>query len=86
MLLFMNAAQCIHLPIDVAMTEIEVESSFDVTPAPDVNVEHYIDMVAEKLRSASQPVIITGHEINSFHLHETSNLLIEHTFQSFNYR
>ena len=30
--LFMNAAPHIHLPVDVAMTEIEVESSFDVTP------------------------------------------------------
>lgn len=69
----------IHLPIDVAMTEIEVDSEYDVAPIPDVNVDRYIDMVADKLRSASQPVIITGHEINSFHLHEALEQFVNRT-------
>ena len=47
----------IHLPIDVAMTEIEVDSEYDVAPIPDVNVDRYIDMVADNY-AASQPVII----------------------------
>ena len=37
----------IHLPIDVAMTEIEVDSEYDVAPIPDVNVDRYINMVAD---------------------------------------
>lgn len=69
----------IHLPIDVAMTEIEVDSEYDVAPTADVNVERYIDMVADKLRSASQPVIITGHEINSFHLHKALEQFVNQT-------
>ena len=36
-------------------------------------------MVADKLRSASQPVIITGHEINSFHLHEALEQFVNQT-------
>ena len=69
----------IHLPIDVAMTEIEVDSEYDVAPIPDVNVDRYINMVVDKLRSASQPVIITGHEINSFHLHKALEQFVNQT-------
>ena len=61
------------------MTEIEVDSEYDVAPIPDVNVDRYINMVADKLRSASQPVIITGHEINSFHLHKALEQFVNQT-------
>lgn len=60
----------IHLPIDVAMKEIEVDTLYEVEEAPEQDVQRYVDMVADKLRTASHPVIITGHEINSFHLHD----------------
>lgn len=60
----------IHLPIDVAMSDIEVEQPFKVENAPQQDVSQYIDMVADQLRSAQQPLIIAGHEINSFHLHD----------------
>ena len=60
----------IHLPIDVAVSDIEVEQPFKVEKTPQQDVSHYVDMVADKLRSAKQPLIIAGHEINSFHLHD----------------
>ncbi|KKB25748.1 alpha-keto acid decarboxylase family protein [Staphylococcus carnosus] len=60
----------LHLPIDVAMTEIEVESTYEVPERKVEDVSKYIAMVKDKLESASQPVIIAGHEINSFKLHE----------------
>lgn len=69
----------IHLPIDVAMTEIDVEQSYEVAQAPEQDVQSYIDMVAEKLKSASQPVIIAGHEINSFHLHDQLEKFVNQT-------
>ena len=68
----------IHLPIDVAMTEIEVDSEYDVAPIPDVNVDRYINMVVTNY-AASQPVIITGHEINSFHLHKALEQFVNQT-------
>ena len=61
------------------MTEIEVDSEYEVAPVPDVNVDRYIDMVSDNLRTASQPVIITGHEINSFHLHKALEQFVNQT-------
>lgn len=60
----------IHLPIDVAMKEIEVDTPYEVEEAPEQDVQRYVGVVADKLHTASHPVIITGHEINSFHLHD----------------
>ena len=60
----------LHLPIDVAMTEIDVENTYEVPERKVKDVSKYIAMVKDKLESASQPVIIAGHEINSFKLHE----------------
>ena len=59
----------IHLPIDVAVSDIEVEQPFKVENTSTRCIS-YVDMVADKLRSAKQPLIIAGHEINSFHLHD----------------
>ena len=36
-------------------------------------------MVQDKLESATQPVIITGHEINSFHLHKELEQFVDQT-------
>ena len=76
----------IHLPIDVAMTEIEVDSEYDVAPIPDVNVDRYIDMVADKLRSAHNQSLsqVMKSTVSTYTKH-LSNLLIKHTFQSLNY-
>ena len=76
----------IHLPIDVAMTEIEVDSEYDVAPIPDVNVDRYINMVATNYaplhnQSLSQVMKST---VSTYTKH-SSNLLIKHTFQSLNY-
>ncbi|PCW16971.1 pyruvate decarboxylase, partial [Listeria monocytogenes] len=48
----------IHLPIDVALTEIEISNPFKPEVEPQKNVQSYINMVQDKLESASQPVII----------------------------
>ncbi|UBH12477.1 alpha-keto acid decarboxylase family protein [Macrococcus armenti] len=69
----------IHLPIDVALTEIEVASrpkAYEHTPQ---NVEKFIQAVEEKLKTAKQPVIITGHEINSYKLHEQLEAFVNKT-------
>ena len=55
----------LHLPIDVAMTEIDVAKPFQPETRDDQDVSRYIQMIEDKLHSAKQPVIITGHEINS---------------------
>ena len=36
-------------------------------------------MVADKLQSAKQLLIITGHEINSFHLHDELEQFVNKT-------
>ncbi len=60
----------IHLPIDVAGEEIEVKEPFQLSSTESNDIDRYIEMVHEKLQSASKPVIIAGHEINSFDLHD----------------
>ncbi|WP_414055137.1 alpha-keto acid decarboxylase family protein [Macrococcus equi] len=60
----------IHLPIDVALTEIEVNDTPVAYQHAAQDVSQYIDAVSEKLATAKQPVLIVGHEINSFDLHE----------------
>ena len=69
----------IHLPIDVALTEIEISNPFKPEVEPQKNVQSYINMVQDKLELASQPVIITGHEINSFHLHKELEQFVNQT-------
>ena len=69
----------VHLPIDVAMTEIEVNEAFQPTVKPSTINEQVVDMISQKLSSASQPVIITGHEINSFDLHEKLEQFVNKT-------
>ena len=60
----------LHLPIDVAISEIEIPTPFEVTAAKDTDASTYIELLASKLHQSKQPIIITGHEINSFHLHQ----------------
>ncbi|MCG3399167.1 alpha-keto acid decarboxylase family protein [Staphylococcus massiliensis] len=60
----------LHLPIDVALSEIEVEETFKPQLPEAQDVSKYIDIVKAKLENASKPVILTGHEINSFDLHD----------------
>ena len=69
----------LHLPIDVAMTEIDVSKPFQPEARDDQDVSHYIQMIEDKLNSAKQPVIITGHEINSFGLHSELEQFVNQT-------
>ncbi|NGX75948.1 alpha-keto acid decarboxylase family protein [Staphylococcus sciuri] len=69
----------IHLPIDVAQAEIEVEEAFKPDDVINQDVSQYIEMVQQKLKTAQQPVIITGHEINSFKLHDELERFVEQT-------
>jgi TPP-dependent 2-oxoacid decarboxylase len=69
----------VHLPIDVAMTEIEVDKAFQPTVKESTINEQVVEMISQKLSSASQPVIITGHEINSFDLHEKLEQFVNKT-------
>lgn len=69
----------LHLPIDVAMTEIDVSKSFQPEARDDQDVSHYIQMIEDKLNSAKQPVIIIGHEINSFGLHSELEQFVNQT-------
>ncbi|HLR18913.1 MAG TPA: alpha-keto acid decarboxylase family protein [Staphylococcus sp.] len=69
----------IHLPADVVSVEIEVVTPFKYSQKQEVNVDKYINMVKEKLQSADNPVIITGHEINSFGLHDKLEQFVNQT-------
>ncbi|MCG7339166.1 alpha-keto acid decarboxylase family protein [Staphylococcus sp. ACRSN] len=69
----------IHLPIDVAAIEIEVSETYRYKQNEIKYVTPYIEMVKSKLNSADQPVIITGHEINSFGLHEALEQFVNQT-------
>ena len=69
----------LHLPIDVAMTEIDVAKPFQPETRDDQDVSRYIQMIEDKLHSAKQPVIITGHEINSFGLHSELEQFVNQT-------
>ena len=69
----------IHLPIDVAMTEIEVTEPFKLQNPKQHDVSEYIKLIQQKLQSASNPVIIAGHRINSFHLHDALEQLVNQT-------
>lgn len=69
----------IHLPIDVAVSEIDVEQAFKIEKTSQQDVSQYVNMVADKLQSAKQPLIITGHEINSFHLHDELEQFVNKT-------
>ena len=69
----------LHLPIDVAMTEIEVKDAYQLPEFKAQDVSNYIEMVKNKLNSASQPVIIAGHEINSFKLHDKLEQFVNQT-------
>lgn len=69
----------IHLPIDVALTEIEIPHAPKVYTHESQNVDAYIQAVEKKLMSAKQPVIIAGHEINSFKLHEQLEQFVNQT-------
>lgn len=69
----------LHLPIDVALAEIEVSETFQPEDMPHQDVKKYIDMIEDKLKSASQPLIIAGHEINSFNLHKALEEIVNQT-------
>ncbi|MCE3022039.1 alpha-keto acid decarboxylase family protein [Staphylococcus pasteuri] len=69
----------IHLPIDVAMTEIDVTSTFQPKQPTEHDISSYIKMIEDKLNAANQPVIIAGHEINSFGLHSELERFVNQT-------
>ena len=69
----------LHLPIDVALAEIEVSETFQPEALPQQDVQKYVNMIEDKLKSASQPLIIAGHEINSFNLHEELEEIVDRT-------
>lgn len=65
----------IHLPIDIALKEIEITDALVPYEHQPQDVSQLIHAVQSKLESAKQPVIITGHEINAFHLHDELDAL-----------
>ena len=69
----------LHLPIDVALAEIEVSETYQPEDVPHQDVKKYIDMIEDKLKSANQPLIIAGHEINSFNLHKELEEFVNQT-------
>ncbi|CQD26025.1 alpha-keto acid decarboxylase family protein [Staphylococcus capitis] len=69
----------LHLPIDVALAEIEVSETFQPEDMPHQDVKKHIDMIEDKLKSANQPLIIAGHEINSFNLHKELEEFVNQT-------
>ncbi|TDM39822.1 alpha-keto acid decarboxylase family protein [Macrococcoides goetzii] len=69
----------IHLPIDVALTEIEVTDAPVAYQHAAKDVSQYIEAVKERLSKAKQPVFIVGHEINSFDLHDKLEQLADLT-------
>lgn len=68
-----------HLPIDTATTEIEVDAPYQLPEAQTEDVSDYVSAVQQQLEQAKQPVILTGHEINSFGLHEQLEQFVEKT-------
>ncbi|GGI04152.1 MULTISPECIES: alpha-keto acid decarboxylase family protein [Mammaliicoccus] len=69
----------LHLPIDVAQAEIDVKEAYKIPEPIHQDVSKYIEMIEQKLQTAKQPVIITGHEINSFKLHDELEQFVEQT-------
>lgn len=69
----------IHLPIDVAAVNIEVQTPYQYTAPVKQDVDSYIDIIDNKLKNAKQPLIITGHEINSFALHDKLEQFVNQT-------
>lgn len=71
----------IHLPIDVAsmpLTPGDHQISLMETDHQDA-LDDMVETVQDCLNQAKQPVIITGHEINSFHAHEALQSFSEQT-------
>ena len=68
-----------HLPIDVAAVNIEVQTPYQYTAPVKQDVDSYIDIIDNKLKNAKQPLIITGHEINSFALHDKLEQFVNQT-------
>ena len=58
----------IHLPIDVVAAEIDITESFQLIPEKNSIDSEFVAAIESQLQNAEQPVIITGHEINSFGL------------------
>lgn len=69
----------IHLPIDVALSEITIDEMPQPYQHESQSVSQYTEAVKERLTKAQRPVIIAGHEINSFHLHEQLDQFINQT-------
>src|SRR5699024_12270779 len=69
----------IHLPIDVAAVNIEVQTPYQYTAPVKQDVYSYIDIIENKLKNAKQPLIIAGHEINSFGLHDKLEQFVNQT-------
>ncbi|MHA4858159.1 hypothetical protein ACX0FF_15455, partial [Enterococcus faecium] len=59
--------------------EIEVSETFQPEDVPHQDVKKYIDMIEDKLKSANQPLIIAGREINSFNLHKELEEIVNQT-------
>ncbi|MDU0462633.1 alpha-keto acid decarboxylase family protein [Staphylococcus ureilyticus] len=69
----------IHLPIDVAAVYIEVETPYQYTAPAKQDVDSYIEIIENKIKNAKQPLIIAGHEINSFALHDKLEQFVNQT-------
>ena len=69
----------IYLPRDVAAVDIEVETPYQYTAPAKQDVDSYIEIIENKLKNAKQPLIIAGHEINSFALHDKLEQFVNQT-------
>ncbi|MBI5974385.1 alpha-keto acid decarboxylase family protein [Staphylococcus canis] len=67
----------IHLPIDVAMKEIEVPEEVEYPEVKSFDLKPTMAKVEKLLKDSKKPVIITGHQINSFGLHKEVEQLAE---------
>ncbi|ARJ50596.1 alpha-keto acid decarboxylase family protein [Staphylococcus lutrae] len=66
----------IHLPIDIAMREIEIPDNVgDAQATEEKDLSNIVEKVTKKLHDAKQVTLIVGHEINSFALqHEVQTV------------
>ncbi|REI22272.1 alpha-keto acid decarboxylase family protein [Staphylococcus felis] len=67
----------IHLPIDVAMKEIDVPERVEYPEKTSFDLTATMSKVEKALKNAQQPTLIVGHQINSYHLHDEVQALAE---------
>lgn len=69
----------IHLPIDVAMSTIEIKRAPVAYQHQSQPVTAYLDAIQQALATAKRPVIIAGHEITAYQLQEQLEAFVNKT-------